>query len=145
MATISALKKEIAGAGYFNAEQKKWLLNGIDKALNNMTVIAAAAPRKPRAVKTGSPLVTLQQWEDARKKSLTVGDLSAWMKLDGLSLSAMRDVVQEFRNEMIAKGKQYSNFAAACATYFRKGYLSKKPDQCRAHEGTNIETRGISL
>lgn len=146
MTTIAALKKEIAGAGYFNAEQKKWLLNGIDKALNSITVVDAAKPRKIRNVKTGTNLLTLEQWEAARGKELHFTDFKDWIFKTGLIEYQVRVMIEEFRAEMQAKGKQYANFKMAFQTYLTKGYLSKKFRECLAeNNATVIHTRGINL
>jgi hypothetical protein len=106
---------------------------------------ATSRPRKAQ----GKNLVTLQEWEQAHG-TLTSAMMTEWidrLKLCRLMVSCM---VDEFRGEMIAKGKQYANFKAAFMTYLAKGYLSKQITACTLERSphktaTIMDNRGVNL
>lgn len=100
---------------------------------------------RPRKA-TGKNLMTLQEWEK-QHTALSVIMLTSWMDGRKLCYLTVGDMVEEFRGEMIAKGKQYANFKAAFMTYLAKGYLSKPITACTLERSTYktqtvIETRG---
>ena len=94
-------------------------------------------------------LVTLQEWE-AVNGQLAPSGMIKWIADNKLDLRMLAAMVGEFRQEMLAKGKQYANFKAAFQTYLAKGYLSKTLSQClacnnlRASE-TIIHSKGVDL
>lgn len=103
---------------------------------------------RPRKV-SGKNLMTLQEWE-AQHSALSVVMLTNWMDGRKLCYLTVGDMVEEFRGEMIAKGKQYANFKAAFMTYLAKGYLSKPITACTLDRSTyktktTLDNRGVTL
>lgn len=106
---------------------------------------ATSRPRKA----SGKGQVTLQEWEAAHG-SLRLTMMSDWMDSHKLCYDMVRTMIDEFRGEMIAKGKQYANFKAAFMTYLAKGYLSKRMEACTLERSTfktktTVSSRGIVL
>lgn len=106
---------------------------------------AVSRPRKA----SGKNLVTLQEWEYTHSK-LSIVMMAPWIESNRFCHLVISDMVEEFRGEMIAKGKQYANFKAAFMTYLTKGYLSKKIDACAIERSpykhkTVIDSRGVNL
>ena len=103
---------------------------------------------RPRKA-SGKNLVTLQEWE-AKHTPLSIVMMVEWMDRLKLCPLMIGDMVDEFRGEMIAKGKQYANFKAAFMTYLAKGYLSKQITACTIDRSpyrtkTTIDSRGVVL
>jgi hypothetical protein len=146
MPTIRQVLAVIRADETLGPNRKAFLIDQIGtyalKAQNQLD----SKPKKIRAVKTGTQLLTLEQWEAARGKELHFTDFKDWIFKTGLIEFQVRLMIEEFRAEMQAKGKQYANFKMAFQTYLTKGYLSKKFRECLAerHE-TVIHTRGINL
>lgn len=94
-------------------------------------------------------LQTLQQWETANGHRLQLSDLIFWVESKGYSIPVINELIEEFRAEMVSKGKHYADFAAAFQVYLRKGYLSVKPNDQRLMfkpaEGVVINRRGGGL
>lgn len=84
---------------------------------------------KVRKIKkpTGDGMITLPQWEVDNK-----WDLRQWVASNELCPHMVKDLLEEFRNEMMAKGKKYVDFRRAFILYVAKGYLSKRPEQLKA-------------
>lgn len=104
----------------------------------------------PRKITNSKELITLLEWEKRKDKRLSIIDVAAWIDYRALSEPIVLQMIEEFRTEMISKAKQYNNFAAAFAVYLRKGYLSKKYDEClikniRQDGETTIHNRGVNL
>jgi hypothetical protein len=92
--------------------------------------IAARTPASaPRNIKNAKGLVQLGEWEDLHGK-LCTNMMPDWIKQCGLCPIMVQKAIIEFREEMLAKGKTYADFARAFQTYLRKGYLSKKLADC---------------
>ena len=103
-------------------------------------------PRKP----SGKNLMLLQEWEEQHQAPLSIVMLTSWMDERKLCYLTVGDMVEEFRGEMIAKGKQYANFKAAFMTYLTKGYLSKPLSACTIEQSkykahTTVDKRGGTL
>lgn len=103
---------------------------------------------RPRKA-SGKNLVTLQEWE-GNHGTLTSAMMEEWIGRLKLCRKMVSSMVDEFRGEMIAKGKQYANFKAAFMTYLAKGYLSKPITACTlersAHRtDTTTDRRGVTL
>ena len=106
------------------------------------------AVNRPRKA-SGKNLVTLQEWEK-QHGLLSIVMMTDWIDAHKLCYLAVGDMVDEFRGEMIAKGKQYANFKAAFMTYLAKGYLSKRMEACTLERSpyttqTRIDKRGGNL
>ena len=98
-------------------------------------------PRKP----SGKGLVALEDWEAADGWQKSQHGMAAWIDRHHLDSNTVNEMVDEFRREMKAKGKQYANFAMAFQTYLRKGYLSKPMTACVKKENTHIDRKGVTL
>lgn len=98
---------------------------------------------KPRKA-SGKNLMTLATWEtqDGWANATSMND---WAKRHDLDQHMLSEMIDEFRREMLAKGKEYANFAMAFQTYLRKGYLSKTMASCVKKQATHIDTRGVTL
>lgn len=101
---------------------------------------ATSRPRKA----SGKGLVTLQDWEAVHGR-LNASKMLDWLDTHKLSYIAVATMIDEFRAEMIAKGKQYVNFKAAFMTYLAKGYLSKSMATCVKKDHTHIASKGLIL
>lgn len=98
-------------------------------------------------------LVTIQEWEANLGVALNASMLASWCKEKGLYHPTITRLIEEFRIEMMGKGKQYADFKAAFQTYLTKGYLSltlagaqetSKRDALK-NESTTINRRGGSI
>lgn len=143
MATIKQVLAAISQDGTLGPNQKRFVTEAIQRA---ETWCKLQAGPKPRKITNAKNLVTLEEWETVRDKELHFTDFKEWIFKSGLIEFQVRLMIEEFRAEMQAKGKQYANFKMAFQTYLIKGYLSKTFKQCLAerHE-TVIHTRGVSL
>lgn len=121
---------------------------GVGKIMGLLEEALTPEPKKPR-VKKPSTMVTLMQWEETQGKRLDVRHMLAWVDKHGYDIPAMVTLVEEFRIDMLSKGKEYVDFRLAFQNYFNKGWLSLKPDSPkvkRANQtGTNFDRRGGSL
>lgn len=105
---------------------------------------------KPRKVSNGKNLVTLEVWEQEGGWQRTAKSIKDWVERYGLCPKMLEEMLDEFRREMLSKGKQYANFAMAFQTYMRKGYLSKPVGACTLEKSsfkpqTTIDKRGVNL
>lgn len=105
---------------------------------------------KPRKVSNGKNLVTLEIWEQEGGWQRTAKSIKDWVERYGLCPKMTEEMLDEFRREMISKGKQYANFAMAFQTYLRKGYLSKNMFACMLERSpytnkTILDKRGVTL
>ena len=146
MPSIKQLKQEITEASYFDQKQKDWLIKGINLALEHLARTAIYEPKKPRAPKNASGLLTLQKWEEANGP-LALAMFNTWINGRNLSRVKIAEMIAEFRNDMIARGKEYADFRAAFKNYLNKGYLSRTLQSClRADDGgTTINKTGGEL
>ena len=142
MPSIKQIIAEIQLAQTLGPNQKQFVVNAIRDAEERLKL---RAPRAPRKIVGAKGLVTLEQWE-SQHGQLTTCHVAKWsekeLKLDGTIIGTLID---EFRADMLSKGKQYANFALAFQTYLRRGYLSKTLEQCKFRGNTVIEKRGINL
>lgn len=104
---------------------------------------------QPRKVKNAKGLVTLEEWEVAHGR-LGIDHVIAWVNATKLCPRMIAAMIDEFRREMMAKGKQYANFKMAFQTYLGKGWLSKPITLCTLERSefksqTFIQTKGVSL
>lgn len=143
MATVKQVLAAISQDGTLGPNQKRFVTEAIQRA---ETWCQLQAGPKPRKITNAKGLVTLEQWEEARGKELHFTDFKDWIFKTGLIEFQVRLMIEEFRAEMQAKGKQYANFKMAFQTYLTKGYLSKKFKECMAeNHATVIHTRGVNL
>lgn len=108
---------------------------------------------KPVKIYKKTSLVTLEQWEEKIGAQLNATMLASWCREKGLFHPTITRLIEEFRIEMMGKGKQYADFKSAFQTYLTKGYLSltligaqnlcKRESQAMA--GTTINRRGGDL
>ena len=75
-----------------------------------------------------------------------------WIRKKLLCPILIGKMIEEFRTEMIGKGKQYADFRAAFQTYLTKGYLSRSLSNCllansphRSQDETIVYNRGGAL
>jgi|GEM_PF-4786898 len=142
MATIKQVLAAISQDGTLGPNQKRFVTEAVIRA---QTWVDLNAPRTPRKVTNAKNLVTLQEWE-AVNGQLAPSQMVKWIMDNKLDLRMLSAMVGEFRQEMLAKGKQYANFKAAFQTYLAKGYLSKTFTQCCAvAQGTVLHTKGVNL
>lgn len=85
--------------------------------------------RKPRVARKAKVEMTLEEWEAAQGARLGLTPLMGWVTQKQFCPVLVRELIEEFRLEMIGKQKLYANFTATFQTYLNKGWLSKKPDQ----------------
>lgn len=130
---------------YLNATQKEFVYGALKDALNLPT------ERKIKRVRTQSILMTLTVWE-AKNGPLAWPMLRDWATHKKLCPKTVEELVDEFRREMLSKGKEYADFVATFQTYLNKGYLSKKLPQVlwinspyRKQEGVRTTTAGASI
>lgn len=96
------------------------------------------------------PAITLQEWEQVQGTQLGVLQLGSWIRDKQLDPEKIATLVDEFRMEMMAKGKLYVDFKLTFQVYLTKGYLSRSLNFCRTagktvEGGTTIHTRGGAL
>lgn len=108
-----------------------------------------AAPNKPRNIKNAKGLVTLDEWERIYG-TLCTNTMPAWIRQNSLCPIMVQKMITEFRDEMLAKGKTYADFARAFHTYLRKGYLSKRLSGCTLERSpfthrVVVDTKGVNL
>lgn len=144
MSTIKQLIAELQLAPELDTRQKVVIKKLIEEAEAR---IAAKAPRAPRKITNAKSLVTLDEWERARGKELHYTDLTDWIARHALDEFQVRLMIEEFRGDMAAKGKQYANFVACFQTYLRKGFLTKTIDACAIAQngGTVVHNRGGAM
>lgn len=104
---------------------------------------------RPRKITNAKNLITLQEWEVVNGL-LGAVMMEDWINAKGLCRFVILEMIQEFRGEMYAKGKQYANFKSAFMTYLNKGYLSKTLDGCKVERSpyqnkTILDKRGVTL
>lgn len=113
--------------------------------------LAKTPDMKIKRVRTKSDLYNLNDWEARHGAMLSVTMFHRWIEAKAFCPVALRELVEEFRIEMIGKNKEYADFRAAFMTYLTKGYLSKKISQVLlqnqpAREGSVVTgTRGASI
>ena len=101
-------------AGLKTATSTK-ILHILDQAL-----IKPAPKPKQLRYKPNTPLLTLQEWETAQGKRLDARQLLNWIDAKQYDLGIMVHLVEEFRTDMLSKGKAYADFRAAFQNYFNK-------------------------
>lgn len=103
-------------------------------------------PRKP----SGKNLVSIEVWEENDGWPKAAHSMNDWINRHGLCTKMVNEMIDEFRREMRAKGKQYASFSMAFQTYLRKGYLSRTLVMCKIENSpyklrTQVDKRGINL
>lgn len=142
MATVKQVLAAISQDGTLGPNQKQFVTKAIERA---ETWVDMNATKKPPRLRASKLRVTLFAWEQARGKDLHYTDIENWANKAGLSELAMCEMIENFREQMLAKCTLYADFAMAFKVYLRNGYLPKKMEDCRATTQTQIQTRGISL
>lgn len=98
--------------------------------------------------------MTLQQWEDSPEIgcNLNYSMFSNWVREKGYCPVLVSQLIDEFRIDMISKGKAYADFRAAFQTYLTKDFLSKTSIQTllvnsphKSVDHTTINRRGGSI
>lgn len=120
---------------------------GVLKIMALLDVALVKEPKAPKVKKT-SLAMTLMQWEEKQGKRLDPRHMLEWIERNKYDIAVMVQLVEEFRIDMLSKGKEYADFRMAFQNYFNKGYLSIKPDSPRVKRvdtGTSFDRRGFSL
>lgn len=107
-------------------------------------------PDRPRGITGARGLMTLIEWELKVGSKLSTSMMAEWVvahKLDPIMITKM---IEEFRGDMLAKGKMYANFERAFHTYLRKGYLTQKFMNCTLEHSpftsrTVVNNKGVDL
>lgn len=107
------------------------------------------APNRMRNIKNAKGLVELAEWERVYG-TLCTNMIADWVKQVGLCPIMVQKMITEFRDEMMAKGKTYADFARAFHVYMRKGYLSKKLMDCTLSRSPYtqqvvLDNKGVNL
>lgn len=129
--------------------QREWIADNVERLAAFLAEEKLRAPRKVRNTKAPQ-LVSLDQWEE-KNGGLCLKMLDSWITEKILCRKQVQQLIEEFRTEMWAKNKQYSDFRAAFQVYLTKGYLSKTIDQVKAKPGESkrwgnvATTRGATL
>lgn len=147
MATIKQVLAAISQDGTLGPNQKRFVTEAIQRA---ETWITLTASPKPRKVSNAKNLMTIEEWEANDGWPKAAHSMSEWIDRNKLCPRMVNEMVDEFRREMRAKGKQYANFAMAFQTYLRKGYLSKAQSACTLErstyaQNTVIHSKGVNL
>lgn len=145
MPTIKQLIAEIQLAPIPD-HHKRYIAKELTEAAERLKL---RAPRKPMKITNAKNLITLEEWEE-RNGKLNIGNLYDWICKNKLCAVAINNMVIEFREEMMAKGKQYANFKLAFITYLKRGYLSKPFKACTLEQSpynnsTIVHTKGVQL
>lgn len=98
-------------------------------------------------------LCELPEWEEKMGCQLNSSMISSWCLEKGLYHPTITRLIEEFRIEMISKGKEYADFKSAFQTYLTKGYLSltlagaqaTSKREAMAIDSTNVNRRGGDL
>lgn len=148
MPSIKQIIAEIQLAATLGPNQKSFVVQAIRDAEQRLTLKLIGT--KVRKISNAKGLVTLEAWETGRGKELHYTDLTAWIAKHRLCEFSVRMMIEEFRAEMQAKGKQYADFSRAFNVYLTKGYLSKKMSDCTIERSpyrqqTVIDKRGVNL
>lgn len=125
---------------------KRYIAKQIEEALQRLSLKLTSKTRK---VSNAKGLTTLPVWEGFNG-ILTAHDIGSWIEQRQLCRRMVGQMILEFRDEMLAKGKQYANFKMAFQTYLTKGYLSKKLSDCSlanspSNHQTVIHTKGGAI
>lgn len=144
MATVKQVLAAISQDGTLGPNQKRFVTEAVQRAEEWIKI--QTANTKPRKISNGKNLITLEEWE-AQNGMLRSTMIWDWIRSQKLCPQITAKMIQEFREEMIAKGKQYANFKLAFQTYLTKGYLSKPLASCTLERSpykaaTVIETKG---
>ena len=147
MPSIKQIIAEVQLDATRGPNQKAFVVQAIRDAEERLKL---KAPKASRKVSNAKGEMTLEEWEAKEGCALNASMLADWGRKHLLCPRMVHHMVQEFRHEMMAKGKQYANFRMAFMTYLTKGYLSKPLAACtleRSHykPGTTIETRGNNI
>lgn len=130
--------------------QKRITDDTLVRIINYLEAKKAAKPRTPRVPKNTTKLYSLDEWETLWCGKLDVPLMDTWATEKNLCKRQLAQLIEEFRTEMISKGKRYADFKAAFQVYLNKGYLSKRIEQIKAPVqqnkwGNTTSTRGLSL
>lgn len=93
--------------------------------------------------------VTLVEWESNVGSDLDPQMMKVWLQANKISFVVARDLIIDFREQMISKGKIYSDFKTAFTTWCRRGYLILSLEQAQKKSAAtqNVQTydKGLSL
>lgn len=94
-------------------------------------------------------LLSIEAWEESIGVRLCAEMVKSWCKEKKLTRVVTDGLIQEFRVEMIGKGKEYADFRATFQTYLTKGWLSKTLEQAQQLSRASVTTvennRGVNL
>lgn len=146
MSSIKQIIAEIQLAADLPPSHKAKAVQIIRDAEERLKLKAPAAPRK---ITNARNLMTIEEWEQIHSPD-PYHRLFNWIRNSQLCPKVVGNMLEEFRVEMRAKGKQYANFRMAFQTYLTKGYLSKKITECTLENspfkhGTVVHTKGVNL
>lgn len=130
MATVRQLIEKIQHHEKLNDDQKKYVIRLILHAEADIALEQSLKPKRRTIRNRGGDMI-LEDWE-SQKGRLTIETVSKWVFSKKLCPIQVRELVEEFRIEMMSRGKMYADFKAAFINYMNKGYLSKKLHQVRA-------------
>ena len=92
--------------------------------------------------------VLIADWE-AKNGKLAVPMMRPWIDGNQLDPAKVHAMIVEFRDRMAANGNLYADFVAAFKDWLRRGFLTRKMEQCRvdkiAHATLDLSTKGLSL
>lgn len=143
MPSVKQIIAEVQLCATLGPNQKTFVVKAIQEAEERLKL---KAPRSPRKISNAKHLVTLEEWEERNSKLTSKrNNLGGWATGNGLDCHVIMDMANEFRQEMLAKGKQYANFRMAFITYLTKGYLSKPLSACIKKQATSVDTKGVTL
>lgn len=117
-----------AGASARNATVANGNTNGVNQLPPNHStesLINKNTKKKPRK------LVSLEEWETEKGSPLCLQMLTSWIRTKGYDPKLISDMVEEFRTRMMASDNRYADYRAAFQDWFGRGFLSKKPEQCK--------------
>lgn len=81
--------------------------------------------KKPRK------LVSLEEWEKEKQTPLCMQMMTGWVREKNFNPQLIREMIEEFRTRMFASDNRYADYKAAFQDWFNRGFLSKKPEQCK--------------
>ncbi len=147
MASVKEIAEHFRDNTKFDARQKAFFIKLLYDTASAIDSAKVSRPKRLRSPKDGK-LMTLNQWE-ATHGVLSIGDVERWAISKKLNLARVRDLIEEFRTEMVSKNKQYADFGAAFKVYLTKGYLSQTLEYARMQQykagDVRNSVRGVSL
>lgn len=104
---------------------------------------------KPKGTIKGTKrknVISLKDWESTHGE-LTITNVTPWAKKNGYDLTKLTRLIGEFKLKMLARDARYADFKLAFYDHFVSGWLSIKPEQCKAPVQSNLsfDDRGQHL